>query len=549
MNTKNIYLDQVGFLPKGSKRAVLNFPAKEFAVTDAAGQEVYRGAVTHFGTDDISGVDAYVAEFDELQAPGTYRVQAGGVTSASFTVSDGAYDGLFRDLCKCFYFLRCGAGLSEEYAGPYAHGACHDTLAVPFADPEAPGIDVSGGWHDAGDYGRYSTAGAVAVAHILYAVRFFGNLKDLTFHIPAVPCDHGTLPDILAECKYELDFLLKMHREDGAVWHKVSTRYHAAFVMPEEDKGQLYLYDPSSMAAADVAAVFALAYTVYKDYDAAYAERLLAAARKSHAWLQAHPEPVLFKNPPDSGTGEYGEWEDISNRYWAACALYEATREMTYLSEAEGYTAFLEQPMPDRRWVPSLTGMGWAPVSGLGSMSLLLTGEENDLISRVRETFLKAAADSVETATRNGFGLCMKPTDFFWGSNMELGKHLMILTVANLLEPSEEYRTAIQRGLDYLLGCNALDISFVTGNGERAFHNPHLRPTAADDVEEPWPGLVSGGPNAGRQDVTGKELPPNLPPMCCYLDKVESYSFNEITIYWNSPFVFVLAGIYEAMKQ
>ncbi|MCR4896360.1 MAG: glycoside hydrolase family 9 protein [Lachnospiraceae bacterium] len=548
MSSKHIYLDQVGFLPAGGKRAVLNFPAEDFTVTDAAGQVVYRGRVSHFGTDDISGVDTYVADFDDFETPGAYRVQAGGASSASFAISEQAYDGLFRDICKTFYYLRCGAGLSEEYAGLYVHGACHDTLAVPFADPAAPGRDVTGGWHDAGDYGRYSTAGAVAAAHILLAVRFFGNLKDLSFHIPAVPCDQGVLPDILAEVKYELDFLLKMQREDGAVWHKVSTRYHAAFVMPEEDRGQLYLYDPSSMAAADVAAVFALAYTVYKDYDAAYADRLLTAARRSHDWLMAHPEPVLFKNPPDSGTGEYGEWEDISNRYWAACALYEATGEEAFLKEAEGYTAILEGPMSERRWVPGLTGMGWAPVSGLGSLSLLLSGEENDLTGRVRAALLKAAEESVKVASRNGFGLCMKPADFFWGSNMELGKHLMILTVADLLQPSESYERAIQKGLDYLLGCNALAISFVTGNGERAFRNPHLRPTAADNVEDPWPGLVSGGPNAGRQDATGKDLAPDLPPMCCYLDRVESYSFNEITIYWNSPFVFVLAGIYEKRK-
>ena len=88
-----------------------------------------------------------------------------------------------------------------------------------------------------------------------------------------------------------------------------------------------------------------------------------------------------------------------------------------------------------------------------------------------------------------------------------------------------------------------MDVSYVTGQGEKAFKNPHLRPTAIDDIEQPWPGLVSGGPNRGLQDEIASTLPKDLPPMKCYLDRVECYSLNEITIYWNSPFVFVMAGV------
>ena len=87
-----------------------------------------------------------------------------------------------------------------------------------------------------------------------------------------------------------------------------------------------------------------------------------------------------------------------------------------------------------------------------------------------------------------------------------------------------------------------MDVSYVTGNGEKAFKNPHLRPTFAANLEA-WPGLVSGGPNTGLQDERAKELPQDTPPMKCYIDHVDCYSLNEITIYWNSPLVFVLAGL------
>ena len=101
----------------------------------------------------------------------------------------------------------------------------------------------------------------------------------------------------------------------------------------------------------------------------------------------------------------------------------------------------------------------------------------------------------------------------------------------------------VTSGIDYLLGCNSMEVSYVTGNGEKAFKNPHLRPTAVDNIEEPWPGLVSGGPNIGLQDEKARELPKDLPPMKCYLDDVACYSLNEITIYWNSPLVFVLGAL------
>ena len=125
---------------------------------------------------------------------------------------------------------------------------------------------------------------------------------------------------------------------------------------------------------------------------------------------------------------------------------------------------------------------------------------------------------------------------------MELLKYLMVLTVADKLDNKTGYKSAITSGLDYLLGCNSMDVSYVTGNGEKSYKNPHLRPTAIDDIEEPWPGLVSGGPNVGLQDEKAQELPKDLPAMKCYIDDFRCYSLNEVTIYWNSPLVFVLAA-------
>lgn len=539
-----IYINQVGFTKDGIKKAVMNFAADEYEIRNTSGEKVFSGRIQKFGPDSISGEETYVADFSEFKQEGSFRVCAGDITSAAFTVSDTVYDKLMKDVLKCFYYLRCGDALSKEYAGEYYHGPCHMSPATVYGTDEKR--DVTGGWHDAGDYGRYSTAGAVAVAHLLYGVRFFNDLLNVKFDIPTENCDKGQFPDILSEVRVELDFLMKMQREDGAVYHKVTTFCHAPFIMPEEDTDELFLFSVSSIATADFAAVFALAYTVYKDYDSAYADKLLAASKKAYEWLLDNPKPLLFYNVEGSNTGQYDEAEDYSNRYWAAAALYEATGDERYYTdvrdEKRRAADYGDKHAGFGFQGDYLTCMGWAEVAGLGSMSLILKGADDELTKEIMTRFTSEADRLSKVAGKNGFGLPMLAEDYIWGSNMELLKYMMILAVTDRFVVSKpEYRKAICAGLDYLLGCNSMDVSYVTGHGEKAYKNPHLRPTAVDDVEDPWPGLVSGGPNRGLQDEKAQELPKDTAPMKCYLDDVSCYSLNEITIYWNSPLVFALA--------
>ena len=162
----------------------------------------------------------------------------------------------------------------------------------------------------------------------------------------------------------------------------------------------------------------------------------------------------------------------------------------------------------------------------------------------------------------NAFGMAMGAGDFCWGSNMVVTNRGILLALAcEILEPREEtagdgktarnaetasriavYREVIQAQIDYLLGKNITGYSFVTGFGDHAYKYPHLRTTAADGIDEPMAGWVSGGPNGKPGDELAiKMIPAGTPPMKCYLDREECYSLNEMTIYWNSSAVFVTA--------
>lgn len=527
-----IFVNQAGYKPFSSKIAVIPFKCDEFYINDESGKTVFKGKTAAFGYDAVSQDYIYLANFSDFAECGIYRISADGKISALFEISDNAYTSLLYDLMRAFYYLRCGEGLSESYAGVYKHGECHTALAKLWENREIT-LDVSGGWHDAGDYGRYVTAGACALSHLLYAYILFPNLKKIKLNIPE---SDSEIPDILSECRYELEWILKMQRSDGGVYHKATTAMHAPFVMPEDDKAEMFVFPVSSMAAADTAAICALASRVYEPFDAEFSKRLKSAAELSYGWLKENPDFLGFKNPEGCNTGGYGEWEDRSNRFWAASELYALTGDESYHSD-------LKELLNEKF---NLTGLGYGDVGGFGAMAYIFGSKKTD--EKVKKTlseaflgearWLKAVSDSC------GYGTAMTEENYHWGSNMDLMKHGMIFIIADIISGESYYKNYIQRQADYLLGLNALGISYVTGTGEYRCNYPHLRPAYADGVEECIPGMVSGGANRTPNDPDAKILiPEGTPPMKCFADDVGCYSLNEITIYWNSPAVFVFGWL------
>lgn len=522
-----IFVNQAGYYPDRKKTAVMNFPCESFQILDSGGTCRYEGKTELFGYDGNSGDTVYRADFSDFTKKGNYRVVSGKEMSAEFCIGENVYDKVFRDVLKAFYYLRCGCGLEEKYAGVYKHGKCHTAPALLYNDKKTE-VNVSGGWHDAGDYGRYVTAGACAAAHLLYAYKMFPSSFEKQLTIP-----ESDMPSLLAECRYELEWLIKMQSEDGGVYHKVTTERHAPFVMPEEDTAQLYVFNVSSSATADCGAVCALASGIYEKYDKNFSEKLRSTAEKACKWLEKHPEFVGFENPGDCNTGVYGEQDDHSNRFWIYAEMYALTGDRKYHDKIK---KTLENTF-------SLTAMGYAEMGGLGALAYLLCGYGTDeiLANKFTDSFHREAERLKNIAGQCGYGCAMEESDFEWGSNMTLMIHGMIFAVSDYLMKKPAYKKYAATQLDYLLGVNPTGYSYVTGNGEFCCNNPHLRPAYADGIDECIPGMISGGPNRFPCDRDAEILiPKGTPPMKCYADDVGCYSLNEVTIYWNSPAAFVL---------
>ena len=109
------------------------------------------------------------------------------------------------------------------------------------------------------------------------------------------------------------------------------------------------------------------------------------------------------------------------------------------------------------------------------------------------------------------------------------------------LTKEEKYYSAALKQLNYICGCNPLDLCFVTQNGSNSVKNPHHRPSGA--LGKAMPGMLAGGADSGLHDHVAKEMLQGKAPACCYIDMEGSYSTNEIAIYWNSPLVYLTARI------
>ena len=495
---------------------------------DREGKVLREVEIPRLVDDESSGDRVGLGRIDSLEE-GHYFIQCGD-EKRRLTVQEKPWEEIGSALVKGLYFQRCGCELKKEHAGAYGHLACHTGLSEDW-EQRGNFRRVSGGWHDAGDYGKYVGPGAVTVAHLLYAWKLFpdGCAGDLN-----IPESGNGIPDILNEARYELEWILQMQRSDGAFHHKQTKDHFAGFIMPEEDREQEYLMPVSHCATAAACACLALASRVWKTMDPEFSAQMLSAAESGWRWLEKHPEFAAFQNPEGVRTGTYSDASDADERFWAACELFAATGEEAYRQQAE---KILQKGL-------YLVQFGWSNVAGLGVLCCLFDLKEKAgkvLYDSLKEAFLKQSGKFLSVSCASGYGTALRPDEYVWGSNMPVMCNAMAMILHSLLTGREDMREAALLQWHYILGMNALDVCYVTCFGENRVMFPHHRPSGADGIEDPVPGLLSGGPNNRYNYPAHRERLGNTPPAKSFLDETPSADTNEIAIYWNSPAAFVAA--------
>ncbi len=524
---KSIRVDQVGYRPEDAKIAWLPGRSSSFILVDeASGKTVYRGTCGKPVREPNSGEDISLIDFGSWREEGLYHLAVPGTArSVPFRIGTDVYSGLFAAALKMLYYQRCGMELDPELAGDFSHGACHCGEAELFGTDRT--IIADGGWHDAGDYGKYVVPGAVTVGHLLLA-------RDLW---PDSFSAKAGLPDVLSEVRYELEWMLRMQDSSGGVYHKLTSRnFPGMDTPPDFDFTSMVVSPVSYTATADFGAVMAMAARAWKGIDPVFADTCLSAARKAHDWVSSHPfEP--FTNPAGILTGEYGDADGRDETLWMSVELLRTTGEAVFAAEVR-----IGLADPSFR----ADSFGWADTGMFGVTGILLTDSEllDAPSKQIARSFLEHRVSQLSsTAKASADRTMMRSADFTWGSNMNLMDQSMILLTAQRIDPKLADAAPALENLHYLLGRNAPGKCFVTGFGTDPVMNPHHRPSLAASVFYPVPGMVSGGPNANLEDPVAKSELAGKAPAFCFLDDSGSYSTNEVAIYWNSPLVFVLAAL------
>ena len=581
-------LSQIGFETGARKLAILRTDHADpvaWRVIDASGAVRIEGMSVVFGANATSGDALHQIDLSALDQPGEgYRLEACSASSREFSVSDRPFDQLSIDSLTYFYHNRLGTPVEADFvqgeswardAGfPVSTPTCFQ--GTDEAGNEWPGcdyrLDVTGGWADAGDYGKYVVNGGIAVWTLQNFVERLNHQPDAIAEIwtdgrAPMPENGNGVSDILDEARWQLEFMLAMQVPDGAtlwvplgrqsdrdalqlteidagglVHHKVHERAWLPLpILPSDSQEERFLLPPSTAASLNLAATAAQAARLWRELDPDFAERSLGAARRAYAAARAHPEIYAYGN--FGGGGAYGDFWLDDEFAWAATELYVTTGEASYLADIQGAAE-----TPAEAAVLQVRGatIAWPAVDLLPALTLLSAGTDDDaLTTAARQQILDTAEAYLADREAEGYAFPFSPDQYVWGSNGNLANRGLVLAVAHDLTGEARYRDGVIDAMDYLLGRNALDQSYVAGYGERAMRHPHHRFWGAGaDPEFPPapPGALSGGPNAfNMSDPVASEMRGHCAPQACWRDDYRAYALNEVAINWNAPLFWIAA--------
>jgi endoglucanase len=555
--SSDIRLNQIGFYPTLPKVAVIrNKGLVPFYVINASSQDTaFRGTLTSQQQWSYSGETVSRADFSDLTSTGRYVLAIPGVGSSyAFDVKPRVHEKLAVGVLKGYYYQRASLQLTSEYAGIWERSLGHPDTSVLIhpsaATVQRPAnsiISAPRGWYDAGDYNKYIVNSGISTYTLVAIYEHFpAYCAQLGTRIPE---STNSLPDLLDEALWNLRWMLAMQDpEDGGVYHKLTNPNFDGWIMPAQATTPRYVVMKSTGATLDFAAVMAQASRIFKNYGSVlpgFSDSCLQASFKAWNWARKNPA-VVYSQPqmnqqflPMINTGEYGDGYFGDEFDWAAAELFVTTARDSFLAVGNPLNA-------SAATVPS-----WPNVRTLGLYSL--AQYRKTIAGAIDTTAVKSRlitlANTLRTSMNSSaYGVVMgaQNYDFVWGSNGVAANQGMALLCAFQLTGDSTYLRAALSNLDYLLGRNGTTYCFVTGFGSLSPLHIHHRPSKADYIVPPVPGLLAGGPNPHQEDGV-KSYPSSLPALS-YTDNDSSYASNEICINWNAPLAFLAVGLEALMS-
>lgn len=394
------------------------------------------------------------------------------------------------------------------------------------------GLDLTGGWYDAGDHVKFNLPMAYSAAMLAWAV----------YEEEEAFVQSGQIDYILDAIKWVSDYLIKCHPEANVFYYQVGdgnldhSWWGAAEVMQmKRPSYKVDLANPGSSVVGEAAAALAATGLVFKDKDPAYAATCIQHAKELYAFAETTKSDKGYTAANGFYTSYSGFYDELS---WAGAWLYLATSDNAYLTKAESYVGNWGTE-PQSTTLAYKWGQSWDDVHyGAAVLLARITNKE------IYKTNVEMHLDYWTTGY-NGNRISYTPKGLAWLDSW--GALRYATTTAFLASvyadwsgcsdsKATTYRTFAKQQVDYALGSTGR--SFVVGYGTNSPEHPHHRTAHGswtDSQSQPVDhrhtiyGALVGGP--GRDDS--------------YTDEIGNYVNNEIACDYNAGFVGALAKVYK----
>ncbi len=544
-----IRVNQAGYLPNDIKVAVVfsksDFNINDFELVDFNTNKVIfkSNNIKEFG--EFWGYKkGYRLFFTDYEKNGKYYIQINKQKSVPFVIGYDVYNGFADSLLFYVRQQRCGYN-------PFLKDSCHvhDGFTIYHGEKDSTHIDVTGGWHDASDYLQYLPTSATSVFHMLFAYYKNPNSFSDRYDYNGNKVKNS-IPDVLDEAKWGLDWMLKMNPNDGEYYNQIADdRDHAGYRLPTLDsisygKGlerPVYFINGkiqgcfknknrttgSASSLAKFASSFGLGSLIFKNIDPKYGELLKEKAVKAYDFAKINEG--YFQTAPAKSPYFYEEENWYDDMQHAAASLYILTGKSNYYEDALKFSTLEKYPP----WMGADTASHyqWYPFVNVANY-LISENSKTDADKKTIESFINEGLSKIKLRGEKNPFLIGIP--FIWCSNNLVSA---AITQYRLLNNKDylEVETALR---DWLFGCNPWGKCMVIGLPEEGNYplDPHSA-LATDYGYKLTGGLVDGpvygsifGRLKGIKLYHGDEYADVQPNYVVYHDDYGDYSSNEPTL-------------------
>jgi endoglucanase len=399
-------------------------------------------------------------------------------------------------------------------------------------DGEDEGVDLTGGWYDAGDHVKFNLPMAYTATMLAWSV----------YEKEDAYIEAGEYDEIMENIQWATDYFIKCHVSDNEYYYQVgdgSTDHawwgSAEVMQMDRPAAMVDSSSPGSTVVAETAAALAAASIVFEDYDSSYSTECLEHAET----LYEFATDTMSDSGYTEASGFYDSWSGFYDELsWAAVWLYMATNDSTYMDDAETYSESWGTEDQDGDTIAYSWGHCWDDVHYGAQLLMARETDDDTLQAEMKESMENHLDYWMNDITYTPLGLAWLST---WGSLRYATTTAFLALVYSDWEGADEdlvddYQDFALSQVDYALGDGGQ--SYVIGFGDDYPEHPHHRTSHgsyADSQSTPdyhrhtLYGALVGGPDSSDD----------------YTDDISDYVSNEVACDYNAGITGALVWLYD----